>query len=350
MSSGGGHGGGGLPFLGSITGFTHALHAKHGVHLPMWPFPTLFVVQNFLFLLFAPTQTFQNYEFLLFLSPLWLPILLIRFMWERRKDVMQYAYSFSQDKVLLEIRIPREVRKTPLAMQSFFTSIHLSPGEGTWYKKHILGRTRPTWSFELVSIEGQVHFCVWTRESFRRAIETYLYAEYPGIEVIEVPDFLRTFEFDQHEKHRAWSCEYALNQPDPVPIKSFVDFGIDKPGLKPEEVADPLSHVIEFLGSLGKGERAWIQIILQTHKGGKYNRKNAKGGVYTWKDEADEMIKEIKDSTVSETQYVDAVTGKLVKSKGFPNPTKGQVEYMGEIGRNAYMPGFDVGIRSLYIA
>lgn len=347
MSSGG-HGGGGLPLLGSINHFFHSLHADYGISVPNLALWLPFVLANIFFLFLSPEQTLKNWSLLLLLSPIWLPVILGKAAWDRWILVKRLEYHSSVEYVLLEIRVPRDTRKTPVAMELFFKNLNVGPGESTWWKKWILGRTRPWYSFELVSIEGRVHFCVWTRANMRKYIETYLYAQYPGIEIIEIPDYLRMVDEKSHS-NKMWGCEFKLKMPDPYPLTTYVDYGLDKPE-KPEEQIDPLSQVIEMLGSLGKGERLVVQIIIRFSKNEKYEgRLNKSGKKYTIYDEGVELVERIRKDTVGETEYVDA-NGVKQKSKSFPNPTKGQMEGMASIERNVSKGMYDVGIRAIYIA
>jgi hypothetical protein len=233
-------------------------------------------------------------------------------------------------------------------METFFSNIHLSPGEGTWYKKKFLGRTRPWYSFEIVSLGGRVHFYVWTRVAFRHVIETYLYAQYPGVEVVEAPDYTRLID-PLHPPWEMWGCEYKKTAPDPFPIKTFVDYGLDK-NPKPEESTDPLAQVIEFMGSLSPHEQLWIHIMIRYTKGEKYPRK-PDGSRFKWGDEAKEIIAGIREATMPEIEVHNPATGKKERIKGsFPNPTKGQLEAIAAIERNTDKLAFDVGMRGVYVA
>ncbi|MEK7077022.1 MAG: hypothetical protein AAB967_02210, partial [Patescibacteria group bacterium] len=121
------------------------------------------------------------------------------------------------------------------------------------------------------------------------------------------------------------------------------------------EQVDPLANLIEFMGSIGKGEYLWLQFVIRVHKGEKYgttsgsnqsNKRNKEGKPYTWKDEAKEIVEAIRKST--RDSYVDALTGDI--RPGFPNPTKGEAERMAAIERNVSKLGFDVGARGIYLA
>ena len=47
-----------------------------------------------------------------------------------------------------------------------------------------------------------------------------------------------------------------------LPIKTYVDFGLDKDP-KEEFKTDPLTQILEAMGSIGKGEHMWYQVLVQ---------------------------------------------------------------------------------------
>ncbi|HVB19943.1 MAG TPA: hypothetical protein VNF51_01480, partial [Candidatus Paceibacterota bacterium] len=234
--------------------------------------------------------------------------------------------------------------KTPLAMEAFLSSIHLSPGESNWYVRWIKGGVRPWWSLEIASFEGRVHFFIWTWANFRRIIEGQLYAQYPGVQIVEALDYTRLITATP-EEWSIWGCDFKHTAEDPLPIKTYVEYGLDTVQKEPEQV-DPIANLIEFMNSAGKGEYLWLQFIIRVHKGEKYHKKTEKDDTYTWKDEAKEMVEEIRRAT--RDSYVDSLTGEV--RPGFPNPTKGQSEKMAAIERNVSKFAFDVGARCIYMA
>lgn len=319
----------------------HSLLEKQSINIPLWALSVPFFGSILFFFLWAPDQSIRNFNLLIFLSPLWLPILLGYFAWKRWVDARQYAWNLKQQTVLLEIRIPREVRKTPLAMEALLSNMHLTPGMGTWYKKFFQGRTMPWYSLEIVSLGGRVHMYIWTRATYRHIIETYLYAQYPGVEVVEATDY--TLLVDPFKPPAIiWGCEYQKKAPDPFPIKTYTDFQMDKqPVSKPEEVTDPLANVIEFMGSLNKNEQLWIHIMIRYTRGDRHGRN--------WVDVGKELIESIRKETARKTTVYDA-SGNPHVTEGFPNPTKGQTETIAAVGRNTDKLAFDVGMRAVYIA
>lgn len=318
---------------------------KDQIGLQLSPRPLLFIglillVSAFLFL---PNAVPFALRIAFLLAPLWLPILTVSGAYKLWYIYKQSEFISLQKNILLEIRPPRNLVKTPLAMETFLSSIHYTGGESTWWQR-LMGGVRPTWSFEIASFEGQVHFFIWTRAGFRRVLESQLYAQYPGVQVVETLDYTRLISAKAPEWF-VWGVDYKHTAPDPLPIKTYLEFGLDKVQKEPEQV-DPLANIIEFMGSIGKGEQLWLQYVIRSHKGEKYNKIKPDGKPYTWVDHANEMVADIRKAT-RET-YTDKETGE--ERPGFPNPSKGQSEMMAAIERNVGKLAFDVGIRGIYIA
>ena len=239
MSSGGGHGGDTeLPGLETVHAFLHTAHENGGLLVPGWLLLIFYALCGGFFAAYAPIQSAINWDMLLILGPLWLPIVIGRFALMRFMNMRQMHFNYMNPFVLLEMRIPREITKSPKAMETVFASLNIGPGTGTWLKLYWWGRTRPWWSIELASIEGTVHFFIYVRQNMRRATESYMYAQFPEIELIEAADYSRLRD-PLHEPYNMFVCEYSYGKPDPYPIRTYVDMGLDKPGIKPEEQVDP---------------------------------------------------------------------------------------------------------------
>ena len=273
----------------------------------------------------------------------WLPILLAVILWNIWMRYIQKKFILSFDYTLLEIRLPIEIHKSPLAMEAILNGLHISFGETTWIDRYILGKTRPWFSLELVSIGGDVHFYIWARSNQKNVIEAQFYAQYPGIEIVEAEDYARKVQFKVGET-AMWGCDFKLLKPDAYPIKTYVDYGLDKDP-KEEFKVDPLVSMLEFMGSLQKGEQVWYQILIEKER----DRKK-KGVLFSttvfrktnWQEESGILVKKLREETILEIPG-----GQFAR---FLDPTKGQAETMAAIERSLSKHGFSCGIRGIYFA
>jgi len=281
----------------------------------------------------------ETIDFIIFILPFFAFWVLTVYVYDHWIDYVEDKFDASVKYVLLRIYPPQEVLKTPVAMELFLNALYQTGGEGTWYDTKILGKSRAVFTLEMVSHGGEVAFYIRTKTSLRREIETQLYAQYPGIEVVESEDYAAGFDLDSGN-YSMYGCEYKLAKPDPWPIKTYIDYGLDKIS-EEEEKSDPITTTIEFLGSLKPGENMWLQIFVKAHK-----KEDKKPGTFfdvqdNWQEDAKEIIKEIREKTVIERDD---------GSINLPNPTKGQADQISAIERSISKPGFDCGIRGIYIA
>ena len=324
-------------FAEKILAPVENLRSNFGIEVSAGVLIALFGLILFFVYSVAPSVIETTFRVIWFFTPVWLTLLLAFLSAHVWITYRRAVFIASQEHILLEIRIPKEIKKSPLAMEAVLAGIHFGPGEATWYYRYIRGKVRPWWSLEIVSFGGDVRFFIWTRSAFRKLIESQLYAQYPGVQVVDADDYTR-FHKCTPEQYEIWGCDFALTKEDPYPIKTYVDYGLDRAGTKEEEKIDPMANLIEFMGSLNPGEMMWLQILVRVTKKEKFGDKD-------WKDEGKELVEEIRKKTVS--TYIDN-DGK--EKDGFPNPTKGQMEVMSAIERNIGKLGFDAGIRGIYIA
>lgn len=246
-------------------------------------------------------------------------------------------------KVLLEIRIPRDTFKSPLAMETALSGFHQTSRESNWYKKYIKGGSRPWFSLEMVSIEGKVRFFIWTEVDYVSIVEASIYAHYPTVEIFEVPDYTGHVPYGLANNWTLYGTEFGLVKPDPYPIKTYVDYNLDQDP-KEEFKIDPLTQVLEFLGSLKKDEQVWIQILIRATKETNKRAGGLFGKPQDWKREGAELVKKLRE----EYGKQDPKPGQTF---AFDKPlTKGQTEEISAIERSVAKLGFDTGIRAIYLA
>ncbi|PIR38362.1 MAG: hypothetical protein COV34_02020 [Candidatus Zambryskibacteria bacterium CG10_big_fil_rev_8_21_14_0_10_42_12] len=269
---------------------------------------------------------------------IWLPAMFIMGFWHIWVNFKRREFHFNQGFVLLEMRLPKDISKSPAAMEAVLNHFYQTAGEATFIDRYINGKTRAWFSLELVSIEGQVRFFIWSRKNLRNLIEAQLYAQYPSIEIHEVPDYALPVVSDP-STNTMWGCEFDLTKPDAYPIKTYIDYGLDR---DPDEEfkIDPLASLTEYLGSIGRGEQIWIQIIIRAHK---KERKKAGTwfGTVDWTDDAKKEIEKLRKQSIIDSEGEKSRVSVL---------TEGTKDTIAAIERSIGKTPFDCGIRGIYIA
>jgi hypothetical protein len=206
----------------------------------------------------------------------------------------RYIDAFNADCILLEIKLPRDIFKSPIATEMAIASLIQGGGVNKWYSKNFSGNLPLYASLEIASLEGVLHFYIRMHKKFKNIVESNFYAQYPGIEIVEADDYTKKIRYHHLSKDvKTWSASYKLfrkwkpvnpvngkkfskkgnSEPDGakdeyempadfLPIKTYVDYGLDKDP-KEEYKIDPITPLLEFMGSIGKGEYFWYQVIIQ---------------------------------------------------------------------------------------
>lgn len=286
--------------------------------------------------LFHSLATYLSIAFMWF--PYWGPVLFGIIFWEEWLRYVRAKWRVNLKWIMLEIKVPKEIHKTPVAMEIVLNGLYQG-GKGRWYNWYWKGRVRDWFSLEMVSLEGHVKFFIRTLPIYKNIIEAQLYAQYPDIEIYEVPDYTRYVDYRGKEgEWKMVGVDFKLDKADPYPIRTYVDYGLDKEGVKEEYKTDPLTSIIEWLGSIGKGEQIWIQVLIQAAEK-RYKKKD--GTMGDWKAEAKVELEKLKKG--EEKDDKDAGFKMLMK-------TKGEQEVIAAIERSVGKLGFDCGARVLYLA
>ncbi len=286
------------------------------------------------------------WKYVYMLMPIWLPIIFLNLLFKAWVDHAREKFWQKEGSLLLEIKLPKEITKSPLAMEVVLNAFFQAGGEGTWVDRLWKGQTRPWFSLELVSIGGKIHFYVWTRPKWRNVIESQMYSQYPGIEIYEVEDYSKDLYYEKG-KTEVWGFDIALSKPDPYPIKTYIDYNLDRDP-KEEFKIDPMTPMIEFLGSLTQGHIMCIQIIIRAHK--KEQPKSL-----TWAERFDKLKWEDKtdawqDEAKSEIERIVEQFRPADKEKQSRQATEGEKDTIAALERSVSKLPFDCGIRCIYVA
>ena len=249
--------------------------------------------------------------------------------WETWLNYIRLVFIRNLTWTLLEIKIPREIAKSPRAMEVVLSAIH-NTKSGNMLERYWQGFLRPWYSLEIISIGGQIHFFIYVQAFFRNFVESQIYAQYPGAEITEVEDYGKIISTaDLKGEWDIWGAEFSLIREEAYPIKTYVDFGLEAGKIKEEEKTDPLSSFLESLGSLKEGEQIWFQILIRAAD-------------KDWKDKAESIIEELqqKKGAVNEDEKDF--------SRMFLSP--GQREVLMAIEHNVAKLGYETGIRMIYVA
>ncbi len=274
--------------------------------------------------------------------PYTLPLAIAIVFWKLWIEYIEYLFALKAEWVLLEIKLPKETYKSPKAMEVVLNSFYQKT-DPNWYEAWWEGKIRMWSSLEMVSIDGNVHFFIRIISKLKNTVESHIYSQFPGIEVHEVKDYVFGVPYLTSDEWQLHGSEYKLAKEDAYPIKTYIDYGMEKDPIDEMYRIDPMTATLEFLGSLGPGEQVWIQILIMAAK----KRFKKKGTLFEtlfekgeWKDEAkaivDKMMKRDKKSE-------EKTFGSLALSPG----ERSAVE---AVERSVSKLGFDTGIRVIYVA
>lgn len=291
---------------------------------------------------------------------LWVPLALAFLFWESWVRYVR-AYAIARRKyIVLEVKIPREVAKSPKAMESIFAGIHGTARKGNLIERYWNGWVTAWFSLEIVGDGGEIHFYIWTHDFFKRMIEAQVYAQYPSCEIKVVDDYTENMPASlPSQDWSIWGSEYVHTKPDAYPIRTYEDFDLEDISSKEEErKIDPLSSLFEFLGNLRPGEKVWIQMLVRSAMSDR------------WKREGEALVAKMAGKAAPPkpsfiTWIVDAVHGALMAAIAPPpkkpqkketdqfkilNLSPGERATMEAIERNISKIGFETVIRWIYLA
>jgi len=264
-------------------------------------------------------------------------------------------FEESFKSILLEIRIPREILKSPRAMEQVFFSLHaLRNTAGDSGEYFLDGEVVRWYSLEVVSFGGEVHFYVRCPFKQRNLVEAAFLGYYQDIELLEVDDysttvFPRTLQDVYAQGYDMYGAELHLARPDAYPLRSYVDFDTADEA----QLFDPVTNMIEVLSKIKPEEMVGIQILFYPLGP-------------TWRKEWKPLVEELRQSKQKKGGAKTAVMfpggpmphldikkseedefGKL--SRAFMR-TPGETEVLKRLEANLDKPAFCALIRFLYFS
>src|SRR3990167_583150 len=222
-----------------------------------------------------PNLPLFAFEWLLGTAPIWIPVAMLVTAWKVWLWYGHSNYLFKIKPLLLEVKMPRDITRSPRAMENALSKLWVDSGVTTFFNRVWQGQVLPFFSFEIASFGGEIHFYIWCWHNWRPNVEAMMYAYYPEVELVEVEDYAMKFKYDP-EKHECFATDWRYEpRNDAYPIRTYIDFELDKDP-KEEYRVDPLAEVLERMSNLKPSEQMWIQIIItlckdtRRKKGGKW--------------------------------------------------------------------------------
>ncbi|HYV53727.1 MAG TPA: hypothetical protein VE933_03965 [Chitinophagaceae bacterium] len=310
-----------------------------------------------------------------FLRPWWWMIAPILLSIELRTLYLwwiNWDYNYAKVKwVMLEIVPPKEVLVPLKAMEDIFTviwpNLYNMPSWRERYCEGVLAKSPDWMSFEIASIEGQIHFYVRMSAGFRPSVESALYSHYPELEIYEVSDYTKDVPKDIPNKEwDVYGEDFLLGNKAGFPIKTYEQF-FEPQGEKmaaEEKRIDPIASLLESMAKLGTGEQFWLQFNMMAMDDDADDE---------WRSEAKSILNKItkrpekKPTTLWEDLTItlrNAVLGpvkdkdsykwlELAKSETGERElviTPGEREVVTQIETKLKKPAFRVNIRGVYVA
>ncbi len=298
-----------------------------------------------------------------------LPIILAIILWDIWLNYIRGRYIANIDWVLLQLTVPQEVVKSPLAMEQIFAGLYSIKSGGNFWEKYFKGKVQEWFSLEIVSEGGKIYFFIRTPQKNRNLVESYIYSQYPDAEINEVEDYVYDVpETIPSAGYDLKGTEFILEKEDAYPIRVWRDFEFEsKEG---EANVDPIAGLIESLSQLKEGEKFWLQLGIKPIGD-------------DWKKEGEEIVskligREVKDDKkkshimkLLKKEAGDYLSGTLQapfeppvfeslpedkkdKDGGPPSLIQflspGEREVVEAIERNIAKVGFECTIRAIYLA
>ncbi|MDP3989171.1 MAG: hypothetical protein Q8P93_02975 [bacterium] len=261
------------------------------------------------------------------LAPFLVTGLFALFAWKLWRYYLLYTFVKKQEWVLLEIKLPRDIFKSPKAMEAVLGAMWYA-SDGNPITRFLTNKKRPWFSLEIVSDGGIIHFYVYTQTLYRNIVESHFYAHYPQVQIVEVDDY--TTRFPVFDPNSGWDFEGEMLKfirEDALPIRTYVDYALDQE-TKEEFKVDPLAHLLENFATASPDEQLWFQIILTSWR---------EDG---WKEEGKKVVEKLLGRDKKDTEG---------RTSFPPLPSKVETETVEAIERKMDKLVFKAGIRELYI-
>lgn len=288
-------------------------------------------------------------------SALWWIILPLALFFVFRDIWLKYVrgeYLKSVKWIMLEVKVSRNILKTPKAMEQIFSAVHATYSFGIkpfdkWWK----GKMEDWTSFEMVGHSGGVYFFIRTDAKYRNLVESAVYSQYPDAEIREAEDYVDLFpSVLPNQTYDIWGCDFILARESAYPIRTYPYFE----ATVEEQRLDPVAALTEVMSKLKEGETIWLQILIRPT--GDAWKKEGEGVIdkligkkpaakTTFLSEVGEFVKNLLIAPFEEPTW----GAKSESAAVAPVLTPGGKDIIKEVENKISKIGFETNIRFVYI-
>jgi len=255
----------------------------------------------------------------------WYPVLVLALLPRVYMAYIRARWIKNLNWFFIEIKFPKEILKSPKAMEVILSQLH-QKSKGSLTDQYIKGKVPSWFSLEIASLGGDIHFFIRGEAKFKKLTESIIYSQYPGVEIYDAEDYTAKVPYNiPGSDWDIFGLEFGLTKTDVYPIKTYVDYGLDKDP-KEEFKVDPLTSVLEFFGSVEKTGQVWLQIPIMASR------------------------KDIKGQVKAEVDKIKKGDGKEPNQFGVFSLMPNEREIIEAIQRAAGKYCFDTGYRMIYLA
>ncbi|MCL4392044.1 hypothetical protein M1413_01810 [Patescibacteria group bacterium] len=274
---------------------------------------------------------------------LWVFIILFNLFKELWLHYKREMYKKSLKWVLLELRVPRNIQKSPQAMEQVLTAIHaLRNAPSDFKEKYIEGEVTRWFSLEMASFGGEIHFYIRIYAGLKNLVEASFFSYYPDIDIIEVPDYIdrlpKSVTSMYEEGFDLWGTEMLLQKEELYPIKTYADFEASP---DEEKRFDPISSFLEVMGKLMKDEFVGIQLLIAP------TGKDPMTDYDKWLDGSKVELEELRQQSKRTKTEINPGEGEFSM---FTMRSPRQTEILKAVEENLSKPAFETLTRFVYIS
>lgn len=190
-----------------------------------------------------------------------MPAALFFIFWELWVLYVRINFVRNIKWILLEIKIPKGVEKSPKAMEQVFAALHGTYSFGKRFmQKYWKGEVEDWMTLELVGRAGGVYFYIRCPEIYRNLVESAIYSQYSDAEIYPTEDYIDLWPSVLPNKDwDIWGTDFVLSRPSAYPIRTYTYF--EEPAK--EKRLDPIAAITEVMSKLKENEAILFQLLIR---------------------------------------------------------------------------------------